>query len=157
MSKSKIGLGFDVHRFDKNKRGLLLGGYKISRARSLLAVSDGDVVLHAVCDALCGAASLGDIGDYFPPDCPKSKGIKSLDILKFVLAKIKKYNLINIDITIIAEKPKLSIHKPKIVASLRRILKTKNVNVKVKSKEGLEILGGKDAVTCLAAVLIEKV
>lgn len=120
-------------------------------AQGLEAVSDGDVLLHAVCDALAGAAGLGDIGDYFPPQNPKCRGINSQDIAVFVLKKIKRFKIINIDVTIIAERPRLVTHKPAIIKSLKCIFKSP-VNIKIKSKEGLNILGGSNAVLCLAAV-----
>lgn len=153
----KVGLGFDVHRFSKAKKDLVLGGVVIPAAFSLRAVSDGDVVLHAVSDALCGAAGLGDIGDYFPPQDKKSKGLDSKKIVKFILGKVnKKFKISNIDIIIITEKPKLVSHKKKIVESLKKILSISTVNLKIKSKEGLDILGSKNAMSCVAAVLLYK-
>jgi 2-C-methyl-D-erythritol 2,4-cyclodiphosphate synthase len=156
MKNYRIGLGFDVHVFSKKKKPLVLGGYVVPDAPGLEAVSDGDVVLHAVCDALLGAASLGDIGDYFSPDDPKCRGIDSKNICVFVLKKIsKKFKIGNIDITIIAEKPRLIKHKPGMVKSLKNIFKT-GVNVKIKSKEGLNILGGINAISCVAAAALTK-
>lgn len=154
MKDYRTGWGFDVHRFAKKKRALILGGYKVPGARGLEAVSDGDVVIHAAADAVCGAAGLGDIGDYFPPRDVRSKGIGSVKIIDFVMRKAKKFKLVNVDITIAAEKPPLAAHKAAIVSSLRKILGIKAVNVKIKSKEGLDILGGKAAIACFAAVLL---
>lgn len=153
----QVGLGFDVHRFTNKKKDLILGGVKIPASRGLLAVSDGDVVLHAVTDALCGACSLGDIGDYFPPSASKSKGIDSKKIAKCVMGKMKKrFKINNIDVTIIADKPRLVKHKVRIVRSLQNVFLTKSVNLKLKSKEGLNILGGKDSIACMAAVSVVK-
>ncbi len=157
MKDYTVGLGFDVHRFSKKKRPLILGGVKISSDFGLEAVSDGDVLLHAISDAVCGACLLGDIGDYFPPQEASSKGINSCDIAKFILKKIKnKFVITNIDVTIIAEKPRLSKHKKEITKSLRKIFRIKAVNVKIKSKEGLDILGSKKAISCLALAVAKK-
>lgn len=151
-----VGFGFDVHKFSREKKYILLGGLKINCGFGVEAVSDGDVVLHAVCDAVLGAASLGDIGDYFPPGREESKGIKSVDIAKFVMSKIRNnFRIGNIDITVIADKPPLVSYKSKMVESMSRIFKTKNINVKIKSKEGLDIIGSKDAISCLAAALLK--
>ena len=123
----------------------------------LEAVSDGDVVLHAVADGICGAAGLGDIGDYFPPSAAKSKGIKSKKILATILADIKgKFIIDNIDITIMAQKPRLKIHKAKMTAALKKIFPQIPINVKIKSKEGLDILGGIDSISSVAAILLRK-
>ena len=155
MKKHKVGLGFDVHCFSKAKKDLVLGGVVIPALFSLKAVSDGDVILHAVSDALCGAAGLGDIGDYFSPQDKKSIGLDSKKIVKFILGKVnKKFKISNIDITIITEKPKLVSYKKKIVESLKEILSVSAVNLKIKSKEGLDILGSKNAISCIAAVLL---
>ncbi|MDP2923446.1 MAG: 2-C-methyl-D-erythritol 2,4-cyclodiphosphate synthase [Candidatus Omnitrophota bacterium] len=157
MVNYRIGLGFDVHRFSKKNKPLVLGAMKISRSFGLEAVSDGDVLLHAITDALCGACSLGDIGDYFPPS-KKYEGIDSKEIAKFILHKLgKKFKIANIDITIVAEKPKLFPHKKDILKSLKSIFRIRNINVKIKSKEGLNILGGKDAISCFAIALVRRI
>jgi 2-C-methyl-D-erythritol 2,4-cyclodiphosphate synthase len=120
-----------------------------------LAVSDGDVVLHAVCDAFCGACALGDIGDHFPPRAKKSKDIESKRIAYYILKRIeKRFFPCNVDVTIIAEKPKLAPHKKKIVDSLKKIFSCTQVNVKIKSKEGLDIFGGKDSIAVFALVSV---
>ena len=151
-NKLRVGIGFDLHNLVKVKKDLILGGVKIPSIYGLKAISDGDVVLHAVCDAICGAACLGDIGDYFPPSSKKSKGISSKDIVKVILAK-KKIKILNIDITVIADKPKLVSYKSAILKSLKNIFKVKAVNVKIKSKEGRDFLGSKNAISCVALVL----
>jgi 2-C-methyl-D-erythritol 2,4-cyclodiphosphate synthase len=156
MNNYRIGLGFDVHRFSKAKKDLVLGGVKICNGFGLEAVSDGDVLLHAISDALCGASCLGDIGDYFPPS-DKYKGIDSKEIINFILDKMEKnFRIANIDVIIVAEKPKLLSHKKKILKSLCSILKTRAINIKIKSKEGLDILGGKNAISCFAIALLRK-
>ncbi len=158
MENYRIGLGFDLHKITKAKKELILGGYKINCGFGLEAVSDGDLVLHTVADAICGAACLGDIGDYFPPGAQESKGIDSKKITRFVLSKIKnKYKLVNVDITLVAEQPRLFSHKKGIVCSLKSIFKISDINLKVKSKERTHSLGGIDTISCLAAVLVSKV
>lgn len=153
----RVGFGFDVHRFDRKGKNLVLAGIKIPAPFGIEAVSDGDVLLHAVSDAVCGAAGLGDIGDYFPPQSKRSKGISSKNILKSILAKIKnKYDLLNVDVIVISQRPRLSPHKKKMTISLKKLLKNKNVNIKIKSKENLEILGGLDAMAVMATVLMKK-
>ncbi|MDD4294584.1 MAG: 2-C-methyl-D-erythritol 2,4-cyclodiphosphate synthase [Candidatus Omnitrophica bacterium] len=145
------GLGFDVHSFANEPKPLILGGAKLSDDNGLLAVSDGDVLLHAVCDAICGACCLGDIGDYFPPEDDSSKGIDSKNILDFILKKIDgHFRTVNIDVTLIADRPKLKGYKEQIKNSLITLLGTESVNIKIKSKEQLPILGGADAIACIA-------
>lgn len=157
MSRLRVGLGFDVHRLQKSSRSLVLAGVRIPCAWSIKAVSDGDVVLHAVADSILGAACLGDIGDYFAPSAPSSRGLNSSVIVKKVLEKCKKrYTLVNVDVTILAEKPRLVQHKRAMKQSLAKLLKTKAVNIKIKSKEGLDILGAKDAISCIAFTLLEQ-
>jgi 2-C-methyl-D-erythritol 2,4-cyclodiphosphate synthase len=157
MKNYRVGLGFDVHRFSKKGKGLVLGGAKIPCAFRLEAVSDGDVVLHAATDAVCGAACLGDIGDYFPPKEKKSKGIDSSRIAGFILNKIKgKYQLLNLDIIIVSEKPRLVKYKKAICASVKKIFNTDCVNIKIKSKEGLDILGGKNSMSCFVLAFAVK-
>jgi len=157
MKNYRAGLGFDVHRFSKAKKPLILGGVEIPCSFSLQAVSDGDVLLHAIADAICGGCGLGDIGDYFPPQDVKSRAIDSRKIVQFVLGKIKnKFVIVNIDVTIITEKPRLSGYKKIILKSLCGIFHTKAVNVKIKSKEGLDILGSKKAISCLALAVVKK-
>jgi 2-C-methyl-D-erythritol 2,4-cyclodiphosphate synthase len=152
-----VGLGFDVHRFTKKRRDLVLGGIKIRYPQGLLAVSDGDVLLHAICDALLGAANLGDIGDYFAPSQPSLQGIDSRRIVKLVLERIsKRFKIVNIDITLVADRPPLAKYKLKIIDSLVKIFKAREINLKIKSKERLNLLGSPNSISCLAIVLLEK-
>jgi len=154
----KTGLGFDVHRLIKNKnKKLILGGAVIPSEFSLEAVSDGDVILHSISDAILGAASSGDIGDFFPPS-KKYLDMDSKEIIKFVLNKIReKFKIINIDTTIIAQKPRLSSYKKDILKSLKDIFDIEDINVKIKSKEELDILGGRNSIACLSIVLLKNV
>jgi 2-C-methyl-D-erythritol 2,4-cyclodiphosphate synthase len=153
MNSVRVGFGFDVHRFSKKRKKLILGGIEVPFSYGLSAVSDGDVVLHAVCDALCGACSLGDIGDYFPPQAKSSQGVSSRDIVSLLLRKVKKsFQIQLIDIVVVAERPQLSPHKKSMTRSLGKIFSCGEVNVKIKSKEGLAIFGGKNAIACFALV-----
>jgi len=157
MKNYKVGLGFDVHRLSKKKKNLILGGAITPSGYSLQAVSDGDVLLHAISDALLGAAGLGDIGDYFPPSLKASKDIDSKEIVKFILKKLKnKFKIINIDTIIVADKPRLISYKKKILASLKTIFSLKAINLKIKSKEGLNILGAKNSISCFSIALIKE-
>ena len=157
MKSIAVGFGFDVHRFTEKKKQMILAGICINCGFGIKAVSDGDVVLHAISDAILGAASLGDIGDYFPPRDPALKGIKSTLIVKEVLKKIRnRFKVNNIDTVIVAQKPRLSPYKKKMLASLKRIFGTKDINVKIKSKEKLNILGGVNCISCFSVATLKK-
>ncbi|MBI4835040.1 MAG: 2-C-methyl-D-erythritol 2,4-cyclodiphosphate synthase [Planctomycetes bacterium] len=152
-----IGLGFDIHRLVKG-RPLLLGGLKIKHTHGLLGHSDGDALLHAICDGILGAAGMGDIGDLFPDTDPRFKGIDSKIFIREILAMLSKRKLkVNsVDTIIFAEAPKLGPIKRKISESVARILKLSNgkVNIKAKTMERLGPIGGKKAIASLALVTI---
>ena len=151
----RIGFGFDVHKFSRSKKSLLLGNVEINCGFGIKAVSDGDVLLHAICDAILGAVSGGDIGDYYPPRDKECKGIKSIDITRNLMKKVMKdFTIVNMDTTVIAQRPPLVRYKKRIVDSLENIFKLPYVNIKIKSKEGLNILGGSDAIACFAVILL---
>lgn len=157
MKNYRVGLGFDVHRISKRKKDLTLGGAKVPAPFGLVAVSDGDVVLHAASDAICGGAGLGDIGDYFKPEAKASKGIDSQKIVEFILKKInKKFIIVNLDIIIVTDKPRLYSFKSKIICSLKKIFSVKEINLKIKSKESLNILGSKNSISCFALATLRK-
>ena len=158
MSNYKVGFGFDVHRCTAKKKNIIICGVVIPADLGIEAVSDGDVAVHSLADALCGAAGLGDIGDFFPPGKKSSEGVKSAEIIEFVLRKVKNKRLKvnNADITVIAQKPKLQPYKKEMLFSLRKILSCKEVNIKIKSKEHLDIMGGKNSIACLSSVLLKK-
>ena len=155
----RVGMGYDVHRF-KDGGDVILGGVKIDYEQGLEAHSDGDVVLHALCDALLGAAALGDIGKHFPDTDPEFKGADSRVLLRHVYCIIqdKGYVLVNADITIIAQAPKMA---PYIVAMCGNIAADLNIdvdfiNVKATTTEKLGFEGRKEGVAVQAIVLIEK-
>jgi 2-C-methyl-D-erythritol 2,4-cyclodiphosphate synthase len=155
----RIGIGYDIHRLVEGRQ-LMLGGVQIPYIKGLLGHSDGDALLHAICDALLGAASEGDIGEQFPDTDPKYEGIASARLLKITADLIRKkgFAISNIDTVVIAQEPVLSPFKQAIKESICAILKIKEgqVAVKAKSNEGLGELGRKEAIACYAAALLEK-
>ena len=150
----RVGLGFDVHRLVKGRK-LILAGVEIPYKKGLLGVSDADVVLHSLSDAILGALGLGDIGDYFPPQDKRNKGLESKVILKKVLSLLKNKKINNLDITLISDKPKLKPYKDKMRENLKNLLKLpKNkINIKIKSQEGLLPLS-QQAIFCISVVTI---
>jgi 2-C-methyl-D-erythritol 2,4-cyclodiphosphate synthase len=155
----RVGQGYDVHRF-KEGEYIILGGVKIAYEKGLEAHSDGDVVLHALSDALLGAAALGDIGKHFPDTDPEFKGADSRVLLRHVYSIVqeKGYRLVNADITIIAQAPKMA---PYIGAMCRNIaddlkVDVDCVNVKATTTEKLGFEGRKEGIAVQAVVLIEK-
>ena len=155
----RVGQGYDVHRFNEGDH-IILGGVKIAYEQGLEAHSDGDVVLHALCDALLGAAALGDIGKHFPDTDPEFKGADSRVLLRHVYRIVQDlgYRLVNADMTIIAQAPKMAPH---IAAMCRHIADDLNVdvdciNVKATTTEKLGFEGRKEGIAVQAIVLIEK-
>ncbi len=145
-----VGFGYDLHRLVPG-RPLLLGGVEIPYDRGLLGHSDGDVLLHAVTDAILGAAGLGDIGGLFPDTDPSIKGIQSATMLAKALELIRgRFEIENVDVTVVAEAPKLAPHRETIRARISGLLGGAPVNVKAKTNEGLGYLGAKEAVACYA-------
>jgi 2-C-methyl-D-erythritol 2,4-cyclodiphosphate synthase len=156
----RVGQGYDVHRFNDEGDHIILGGVKIDYEQGLEAHSDGDVVLHALCDALLGAAALGDIGKHFPDTDPDFKGADSRVLLRHVyrILQDKGYQLVNADMTIIAQAPKMAPH---IAAMCSNIADDLNVdvdciNVKATTTEKLGFEGRKEGIAVQAIVLIEK-
>ncbi len=155
----RVGQGYDVHRF-KDEGEVILGGVTIPYEKGLEAHSDGDVVLHALCDALLGAAALGDIGKHFPDTDPEFKGADSRVLLRHVykVVKQKGYKLGNADITIIAQAPKMAPHIIAMCENIAMDLETvvENINVKATTTEKLGFEGRKEGIAVQAIVLIEK-
>jgi 2-C-methyl-D-erythritol 2,4-cyclodiphosphate synthase len=158
MSKpDRIGIGYDIHRLVEGRQ-LLLGGVEIPFEKGLLGHSDSDVLTHAICDALLGAAALGDIGSHFPDTDPRFRGASSLDLLSHVVNLIAErgYAISNIDSTIIAEKPKLAPHIPVMRERLAAIMKidVDQISVKAKTNEGMESIGTGEAIAAQAVALL---
>ena len=154
----RIGFGNDVHRLTGGRK-LILGGVRIPAEKGPLGHSDGDALIHAICDALLGASCLGDIGRHFPDTAPKWRNASSLLFLKHIRVLLDRtgYTVINIDSTIDLERPKLAPHIPnmrrRVAAALG--IKPEAVSVKAKSGEGLESVGRGEAVRAEAVVLLE--
>lgn len=153
----RIGHGYDVHKFTKDKE-LVLGGISIPYEYGMEAHSDGDVVIHAICDSLLGAASLGDIGKHFPDNDMKYKNISSLILLERVRDLIGEYSINNIDCTIIAQKPKLAnyivLMRDKLASTLN--IDISQINIKATTEEGLGFTGRLEGIAVHAVSLIEK-
>lgn len=158
MHFMRIGIGYDVHRLAENRK-LILGGVEIPFEKGLLGHSDADVLLHAICDALLGAAALGDIGRHFPDSSDEFKDIDSLILLERVgkLLKERSYKIVNIDSTIIAQRPKLAPYINDMVANIVGVLEInpEHVNVKATTTEGLGWEGRAEGIAAQAVVLIE--
>ena len=155
----RIGHGYDVHRLVEG-RELILGGVKIEFELGLLGHSDADVLLHAVSDALLGAAGLGDIGKHFPDTDPKYKGADSRVLLRHVVKLVKEqgYRISNVDVTMIAQKPKLKDHIPQMVKNIAADLEIaeNRVNVKATTEEKLGFTGTMEGLRCHAVCLLEE-
>lgn len=156
----RIGHGYDVHRLVE-ERPLILGGVKIDYPLGLLGHSDADVLLHAVSDALLGAAGLGDIGKHFPDTDPRYKGADSGKLLSVVGEKIaeKGFRVGNIDVTMIAQQPKLKDHIPQMVQNIAACLgiDPSRVNVKATTEEKLGFTGDGSGMACHAVCLLEEI
>ncbi|MCX7082352.1 MAG: 2-C-methyl-D-erythritol 2,4-cyclodiphosphate synthase [Methylococcales bacterium] len=155
----RVGQGYDVHRFNDGDF-IILGGVKIDYEQGLEAHSDGDVVLHALCDALLGAAALGDIGKHFPDTDPEFKGADSRVLLRHVYRIVQDlgYHLVNADITIIAQAPKMAPHVAAMCQIIAEDLSVDIdcINVKATTTEKLGFEGRKEGIAVQAIVLIEK-
>ena len=155
----RIGHGYDVHKLVPC-RDLILGGVKIQYELGLLGHSDADVLLHAVSDALLGAAGLGDIGKHFPDTDPQYKGADSLELLRCVAEKVlaKGYRVSNVDVTMIAQAPKLRPHIPQMERNIARALNIEpgRVNVKATTEEHLGFTGEGLGMACHAVCLLEE-
>ena len=155
----RIGHGYDVHKLVEG-RDLIIGGVKIEHTLGLLGHSDADVLLHAVSDALLGAAGLGDIGKHFPDTDPKYKGADSLKLLEIVAQRVKEagYRISNIDVTMIAQRPKLRPHIEQMEQNIARAVGVdlSRINVKATTEEKLGFTGEELGMACHAVCLLEE-
>ncbi len=153
----RIGHGFDVHAFGDGDH-VILGGQRIAHDRGLVAHSDGDVVLHALCDALLGAAALGDIGQHFPDTDPRYQQADSRDLLRQVvmLVQERQWMVNNVDVTVVAQRPRLAPHVEGMCEVIARDLQLDRaaVNVKATTTEGLGYVGREEGIACHAVVLL---
>jgi 2-C-methyl-D-erythritol 2,4-cyclodiphosphate synthase len=153
----RVGFGYDVHALVKG-RSLFLGGIQIPYLLGLQGHSDADVLLHAICDAMLGAIAEGDIGKHFPNTDPKYRDIRSTILLKEVSRKMREkgFHLLNIDATIVAQKPKLSDFIPRMVKEIANVLEIESgkVNVKATTSEGLGFTGRGEGIAAYAVALV---
>jgi 2-C-methyl-D-erythritol 2,4-cyclodiphosphate synthase len=148
----RVGIGYDSHRLEDGAK-LLLGGVEIEHERGLVGHSDADVLTHAVMDAILGASGMADIGELFPPDEEQWRDADSIDMLRVALARVGGA-ILNVDVTLICEEPKLAPHRVEISARLGEVLSAP-VNVKASTNEGMGAIGRGEGIACLAVVLID--
>ncbi len=155
---TKTGIGYDVHRLVEGRK-LIIGGIEIPHTHGLLGHSDADVLLHAITDAMLGAASLGDLGEHFPDTDPKYKGVDSKFLLAEILKKVhaKGFVVVHVDTVIIAEAPKLKLFKKSMQESIAGILglPLEGVNIKATTEEGLGFTGQKEGIAAWAVVTMD--
>ena len=156
----RIGMGYDVHRLSAGRK-LIIGGVDIPCEKGLLGHSDADVLLHAIMDALLGAAALGDIGSHFPDTDPEYEGISSIWLLEHVgrLLEEHQYQIGNIDATIIAQKPKMRPHIDQMRENIARALGTdpEKISVKATTEEGLGFTGKGEGISAQAVCLLDEI
>ena len=156
----RIGQGYDVHKLVEG-RDLILGGVTIPYEKGLLGHSDADVLVHAIMDALLGAAALGDIGQHFPDTDPRYKGISSIELLKHIGALLDEnhYLIENIDATIICQRPKLAPYRPQMAANIAEALHLNigQVSIKATTEEGLGFTGSGEGISSQAITLLTEV
>ncbi|MFA5104751.1 MAG: 2-C-methyl-D-erythritol 2,4-cyclodiphosphate synthase [Candidatus Margulisiibacteriota bacterium] len=154
----RIGIGWDVHKLVRGRK-LILGGINIPFKKGLAGYSDADVLVHAIIDSILGAAAAGDIGSHFPTGNPKYKDISSIKLLEKVAALIKqkKYKIVNIDSTVIAQEPRLTPYTDIMAAAIAKTLKLSpsSVNVKAKTQDKLGYIGRGKAISAQAVCLVQ--
>ena len=159
MTPFRVGFGFDVHQLVEG-RELWLGGIKLEHNKGALGHSDADVLIHAICDALLGAAALGDIGKHFPDTSSEFKNIDSNILLANVIKLLEKenYQIGNIDATLTLEKPKIAPHLPKMLSTLAKVMKIEEsqISIKATTNEKLGYVGNEQGVNAYAVALIYK-
>ncbi|MCX7858268.1 MAG: 2-C-methyl-D-erythritol 2,4-cyclodiphosphate synthase [Deltaproteobacteria bacterium] len=155
----KVGIGYDCHRLQKGRR-LVIGGVSIPHHKGSLGHSDGDVLIHAICDAILGAVSAEDIGTHFPDTDARYFGLDSERILTKCLEILKEkgFRLVNVDSVVILEEPKIGPYRKEIIRNLSRItgLREDDISVKAKTKEGFCFVGDKEGIEAYAVVLVER-
>lgn len=155
----RIGQGYDVHAFGPGDH-LVLAGVRLPHTAGIQAHSDGDVILHALCDALLGAAGLGDIGMHFPDSDPKWRGADSRNFLRHVMSLLseRRYAVVNVDVTLLADAPRIGKFRDAMRVNIAADLglATDRVNVKATTSEGLGFIGKREGLACHAIALIEQ-
>jgi 2-C-methyl-D-erythritol 2,4-cyclodiphosphate synthase len=154
----RIGQGYDVHAFQSGDH-VMLGGVRIAHTQAVRAHSDGDVLLHAICDALLGAAGLGDIGMHFPDTDPRWRGADSRDLLRHVqtLLAARAFSVVNVDVTVLADAPRLGKHRETMRANIAADLgvASERINIKATTSERLGFIGREEGLACHAIALLE--
>jgi 2-C-methyl-D-erythritol 2,4-cyclodiphosphate synthase len=155
----RIGQGFDVHAFESGRK-LMLGCVEVPHESGLAGHSDADVMAHALCDALLGAAALGDIGQTFPDSDPQWKGAAGSELLRLTMEKVraKGFELVNADLTLMGEAPKIALYREKMIQAMAQALSVDpgQINVKATTTEGLGFIGRKQGLASSAVVLITR-
>jgi 2-C-methyl-D-erythritol 2,4-cyclodiphosphate synthase len=154
----RVGFGYDSHRFG-DKRPLLLGGIRVPHPKGLRGHSDADVILHAVIDAVLGAASMGDIGTLFPDSDPRFRGVSSVKLLEETMRRVKpRFRVIHVDATLLAEEPRIGPYKNRMRARLARVLgvPAAGVNIKGKTNEGMGFVGRREGLAAVAVATLEE-
>lgn len=156
----RIGIGFDIHPLVRDRK-LILGGIEIPHSKGLLGHSDADVLIHAICDAILGAISEGDLGSHFPDTDSRYRGISSVILLKKVtdMAKAKGFRIVNMDATVTAQEPRLGEYIPRMIDKIGDALGigTERVNIKATNPEGLGFSGRGEGIMAQSVVLVEGV
>ncbi|MBN2453158.1 MAG: 2-C-methyl-D-erythritol 2,4-cyclodiphosphate synthase [Candidatus Omnitrophica bacterium] len=156
---TKVGIGYDIHRLVENRK-LVLGGVEIPYVKGLLGYSDGDVVMHAIADAMLGALALGDIGQHFPDTDPKYKGISSGELVKKVVSIIREkgFDVGNVDTMILAEEPKVGPFRGRMLEALAGVLGIAGdrISIKATTSEGVGSIGKGEAIAAYAVVAIDE-
>ena len=154
----RIGMGYDIHRLASG-RPLVLGGERIPFEKGLLGHSDADVLVHAACDALLGAAGMGDIGDHFPDTDPRYRDAYSIDLLREVYQWVyaSRWTLVNLDATIFAQAPRMAPHKPMMAARMADCMGVERqlINIKATTTEGLGAIGCVEGIAAMCVVMIQ--
>lgn len=155
----RVGFGYDVHRLVKGRK-LILGGVEIPFEKGLLGHSDADVLSHAIGDALLGATALGDLGHFFPPDSEKYRNISSLILLQEIIQLLEgnKFQIVNIDTTIVAEKPRIDLHISQMKRNIASVLKIAidRISIKATTTEGLGFTGSGQGIAAYAVSLLTR-
>lgn len=155
----RVGIGYDIHRFEQG-RALVLGGVEFVGETGLVGHSDADVLVHAIIDALLGAAGLGDIGQYFPPDEPRWEGASSLDLLARTMLAVREagFEVESVDSTVISERPRVAPHVPAMRERIALAIgvDATRVNVKATTNEGLGALGRGEGIAAMAVALLRE-
>jgi 2-C-methyl-D-erythritol 2,4-cyclodiphosphate synthase len=159
MTPLRVGQGYDVHAFEDGDH-VMLGGVRIPHTNGVRAHSDGDVVLHALCDALLGAAALGDIGMHFPDSDARWRGADSRALTRHVVALLeeRRYAVVNVDVTVLADAPRIGQYREAMRANLAADLNldVARISIKATTSEGLGFVGRKEGLACQAIVLVEQ-